>query len=213
MNGLKSYILTVILITLPILVLGGILWNTEPPPPVLQPVSPDVAAAEPEWWRGAEDAIVTIETFPDFECIACCETEAAVTQTVKFYPKITKVVYNHFPLSELGQKIAEGLEAAGEQGMFWELYDKVAVAMPRDVDSLKTCATAVGLDMAKFNEALDSGKFKEKVEQAKERAISRGVTESVIFVGGVPYHKYPPEVSDISGMIVEAKDKAAKGEQ
>ena len=216
-----SYVLGVALITLPLLAIGGVLWSMEPPPQVLQPEpsnpsnpsNPSSAAtiSEPEWWRGAADAIVTIDTFPDFECIACCETEVVATEAIKWYPKITKMVYHPFPLSELGQVIAEALEAAGEQGKFWELHDKVVQVMPRDLDALKACAAEAGLDMQKWDEALKSGKFKEKVKLALQKAIARGVTEATIFVNGKEYHKYPPDVGDISAMIVEAKDKIMTG--
>jgi hypothetical protein len=214
-NRGMSYVLSVVLITLPILVIGGVLWSTEPPPQVLQPEpsnpSSPAAVPEPEWWRGASDAIVIIDTFPDFECIACCETEGVVAEAIKWYPKISKMVYHHFPLSELGQVIAEALEAAGEQGKFWELHDKVVQVMPRDVDALKACAAEVGLDMQKLDEALNSGKFTEKVKLEKEQAIARGVTEATVFVNGLEYHKYPPDVGEISAMIVEAKDKIETG--
>jgi hypothetical protein len=212
------------LITLPLLAIGGVLWSMEPPPLVLQaepsnpsnpstPSNPSSAATvpEPEWWCGASDAIVIIDTFPDFECIACCETEGVAAQTMQFYAKITKMVYHPYPLSELGQVIAEALEAAGEQGKFWELHDKVVQVMPRDVDALKACAAEVGLDMQKLDEALNSGKFKEKVKLAKEKAIARGVTEATIFVNGREYHKYPPDVGDISAMIAEEMGKIRTG--
>jgi protein-disulfide isomerase len=219
-----SYILGVALITLPLLAIGGVLWSMEPPPLVLQsepsnlsnpsnPSNPSGAAtvSEPDWWRGAADAQIIIDTFPDFECIACCETEAVVPQTMHFYAKITKMVYHPYPLSELGQVIAEALEAAGEQGKFWELHDKVVQVMPRDVDALKACATEVGLDMPAFNQALDSGKFTEKVKLAKEKAIARGVDHATIFVNGSEYHKYPPDVGDISAMIAEEMGKIRTG--
>jgi hypothetical protein len=222
-----SYVLGVVLITLPLLAIGGVLWSTEPPPLVLQPESSNpsnpsnlsnpsnpsgtTAVPEPEWWRGASDAIVTIDTFPDFECIACCETEGVAADTMQYYTKITKMVYHPYAISELGQIIAEALEAAGEQGKFWELHDKVVQVMPRDIDALKACAAEVGLDMSAFNQALDSGKFKAKVELATQGAIDRGVDHATIFINGSEYHKYPPDVGEISAMIVEAKDKIGTG--
>jgi len=43
------------------------LWNSDPLSPVPQPVSSDGtyngAPAEPKWSRGAEDAVVAIDTF------------------------------------------------------------------------------------------------------------------------------------------------------
>jgi hypothetical protein len=46
-----------------------------------------------------------------------------------------------------------------------------------------------------------------KVVVAKEEAILQGVEHATIFVNGREYHKYPPQVGDISAMIAEELEK------
>jgi protein-disulfide isomerase len=112
-------------------------------------------------------------------------------------------------LAESRPIVSEALEAAGEQGKFWEFHDKLVLSMPRDVPGLKKLAAQMGLDVQMFDEALDSEKYNEKVELAKEKAISRGVTHSAIFINGKEYTEYPPTCDGICAII--AKELAKIG--
>jgi NhaA family Na+:H+ antiporter len=204
MANTKVYVLCVALITAAVLAIGGVLWSMEPPPLVLEPPA---EAPEPEWRRGATDAEITIDVYPDFDCPGCIETEGVVLEVLDFYPRYAEMVYHHYPLSEWGQLCAEALEAAGEQGKFWEFHDKLLLGLQHDIAGLKVCAEEVGLDVQAFGEALDSRKFMAKVVVAKEEAILQGVEHATIFVNGREYHKYPPQVGDISAMIAEELEK------
>jgi protein-disulfide isomerase len=79
-----------------------------------------------------------------------------------------RLVMRDFPLSqhENARKAAEAAEAAREQGKYWEY----AAVLFRNqsalgVDKLRQYATEVGLDRARFDAALDSGKFADKVQR------------------------------------------------
>ena len=130
-----------------------------------------------------------------------------VLQALDIYPGKVKMVYHHNPSSEFGQKIAEALEAADEQGKFWELHDKILQDVPDDISELKAYAAEIGLDTQRFNEALDSGVFREKVELAKEESISRGVNEVSVFINGKEYQQYPGTLSDLRAAIDEELKK------
>jgi len=79
-----------------------------------------------------------------------------------------RLVVRDFPLSQHADapKAAEAAEAAREQGKYWEY---IAVLFRNqsalEVNKLKQYATEVGLDRARFDAALDSSKFAEKVER------------------------------------------------
>jgi protein-disulfide isomerase len=56
--------------------------------------------------------------------------------------------------------------AANEQGKFWEYHDKLfANQQALDRPSLEKYAQEIGLNMDKFKSALDTGKFKERVDR------------------------------------------------
>ena len=191
----KKYVTIVALITVAVLAIGGILWNRDTGSLTTMPAS--------EWQRGTKDAAITIDMYPDFTCHICVEKEHLVLQAFDMYPENVRMVYHHYPFSEFGQKLAEALEAAGKQGKFWELHDRFIQDVPRNVSELKVCAEEIGLDMPKFEKALDIGKFSGKVELDKQRAVLHGVDHVSVYVNGKEYRHAPGTLSDLCAAIDE----------
>jgi len=79
-----------------------------------------------------------------------------------------RLVVRDFPLEMHAEarKAAEAAEAAREQGKYWDfaaiLFRNQSALKP---EQLKQYAQVIGLDRAKFDAALDTGKFAEKVER------------------------------------------------
>lgn|GEM_PF-1733065 len=122
-------------------------------------------------------------------------------QAVDRYAGKVRFEYHPFPYSELGFKIAEALEAAGEQGKFWELHRAVIESAPEDEPALKALAEKVGLDMGALNRALDEGTYHAVIEAAVKEAESKGIREVALFVNGKEYRKYPGRFEDLCAMI------------
>ena len=127
---------------------------------------------------GSGNAEVTIVEFSDFQCPFCrVFWSGAYQQIKKEYIDTGKVrfVYRDYPLSfhPAAQVSAEAAECAHEQGKFWEMHDKIFGEQAKQgtgtvtygVAELKTWASQIGLDSAKFNQCLDSGKYKSEVEK------------------------------------------------
>lgn len=76
---------------------------------------------------GSDSAKVKLVEFSDFQCPACKSAEPAIKQVLSAYPDNFQFIYRHFPLFQ--HKNARGAaylsEAAGEQGKFWEVHDKI----------------------------------------------------------------------------------------
>ena len=134
---------------------------------------------------GSEDAKVTIVEFSDFQCPACGAAHPVVKQVIKEYGDKIFFVYRHFPLLATHQyalKAAEAAEAAGEQGKFWEYHDILFANQDNlKTEDLKNYAKQIGLDVKKFNEALDSGKHKDKVLSDLDDGEKFGVTSTPTF--------------------------------
>lgn len=118
--------------------------------------------------KGNPKAVVTIVEFTDFECPSCARQHPVLERIVSEFGDRLKLVVRDFPLSQHAnaRKAAEAAEAAREQGKYWEY----AAVLFRNqsalgVDKLKQYATELGLDRAKFDAALDSGKFAEKIQR------------------------------------------------
>jgi Na+/H+ antiporter NhaA len=88
---------------------------------LIAPVDPDR-----DHIRGpADDALVTLVEYGDFECPYCGQAEPAVRELIKEYGEL-RFVFRHLPLTDVhphAQLAAEASEAAARQGKFWEMHD------------------------------------------------------------------------------------------
>ena len=118
--------------------------------------------------KGGANASVTIIEFTDFQCPSCAQQHPVLERLVSEFGNRVRLVVRDFPLSQHADapKAAEAAEAAREQGKYWEyvaLLFRNQSAL--DVNKLKQYATDLGLDRARFDAALDSRKFADKVER------------------------------------------------
>jgi protein-disulfide isomerase len=150
----------------------------KPTPPPAKPVrGPD----QTDHILGPSNAPVTLIEYSDFQCPFCRRHYQTVTQLLDMYKGKIRFVYRHFPLPELhpnAQKAAEASECAASLGgndMFWKMYDKIFTADDLTVTGLKKLAKDIGLDEAKFNDCLDSGKMASKVTSQADEGSTFGV--------------------------------------
>jgi protein-disulfide isomerase len=136
--------------------------------------------------RGNPDAPVKIVEYSDTECPFCKRFHPTLQQVMDEYGKSGKVawVYRHFPLDQLhskARKESEATECAAELGgndKFWAYLDRLMEVTPAnnglDPAELPKIAQYVGLDTAKFNECLSSGKYAKKIEEHVQNAVATG---------------------------------------
>ncbi len=144
----------------------------------MKPVSSD------DHIRGNPDAPVKIVEYSDTECPFCKRFHPTMQQVMSEYDGKVAWVYRHFPLDQLhskARKEAEATECAGELGGndgFWKYLDRLMEVTPAndglDPAELPKIAQYVGLDTAKFNECLSSGKYAEKIEAHVQDAVATG---------------------------------------
>jgi protein-disulfide isomerase len=182
-----------------------LLYNT-PEPPVL-PVSVDDDPA-----RGPANAPVTIVAFTDFQCPTCAITHPVLEAVTSEFGDRVRLVVRDFPLSRHkdARKAAEAANAANAQGKF---FDYIAILYKnqakQDVPSLKGYAAALGLDRAKFDAELDSGKYAAEVEKDVQDGDFYGVAGTpTIFINGVRLEVLSSEA--MRAAIQDALKKAGK---
>ncbi len=139
--------------------------------------------------KGPATAAVTIVEFSEFQCPFCSRALPTVDQILKEYPNDVRVVFKHNPLSfhKDAPLASEASYAAGEQGKFWEYHDVLFKNQKKlkraDLDGY---AEQLGLDMTKFKEALDSGKFKKEIQKDQALANKIGARGTPnFFVNGI----------------------------
>jgi|TARA_Y100000310_G_scaffold63585_1_gene59026 protein-disulfide isomerase len=148
---------------------------------------------------GNPDADIVIVEFSDLECPFCSGFHNTMHRIIDEYGKDGSVawVYRHFPLTQLHPKAtteAEASECAAELGgnqAFWDYIDRIFEITPGnnglDLDILPVVAEEIGLDRAKFEECLSSGRHRESVNEDLQEAFAvggRGTPYSIAIVGG-----------------------------
>lgn len=136
---------------------------------------------------GNAGAAVTIVSFTDYQCPSCAEIHPVLEQLVKENTNV-RLVARDFPLEQHPEafKAAEAAEAAREQGKYWE-YVQLLMRNQSSlaVEKLKSYAADLGLDRARFDAALDSGKFAETVRLDVEDGFKLGLKGTPsLFVNG-----------------------------
>jgi protein-disulfide isomerase len=138
--------------------------------------------------KGPASARVTLVAFSDFQCPFCSRAVPTVRQLETDYPGKLRIAFKQFPLPfhDHAHLAAEAALAANAQGKFWQYHDKLfANQQALDRPALEKYAEELGLDMAKFRAALDSGKYKDKVDaEAKEGAAVGATGTPTFFING-----------------------------
>ncbi|HEX8355171.1 MAG TPA: thioredoxin domain-containing protein [Pyrinomonadaceae bacterium] len=155
---------------------------TPPPQPVFQVATDDQPA------KGNPNAVVTVVEFTDYQCPTCAAAQPVLERLLTEYGDRLRLVVRDFPLEMHAEarKAAEAAEAAREQGKYWDfaniLFRNQSALKP---EQLKQYAQVLGLDRTKFDAALDSGKFSDKVERDILDGQRFGITGTpTFFVNG-----------------------------
>lgn len=154
-----------------------------------RPVRPEKISINGRPIRGNENARVVVVEFSDYQCPYCgLFFRDTMPQLDKEYIQAGKIkyVFNNLPIAEIHPaafKAAQAVECAGEQGKFWELHDRLfsnqRALSPSDLTSQ---AKAIGLDMTKFNQCLESEKAASAIRTGLQEAASLGIQGTPAFV-------------------------------
>lgn len=154
----------------------------------LEPPRTEVTIAEHDPARGPKDAPITIIEFSEYQCPFCARVTPTLKGLEQKYGGKVRIVYKDFPLQNHAQapKAAEAAHCAGDQGKYWELHDRMfANQQQLQVPQLKQHAAAIGLDQAKFDQCLDSGKHAAIVQEDVAYGNQMGVSSTpTLYING-----------------------------
>ncbi len=150
---------------LALVLFAAVFWNITRPK--AQPLEEARLAFNPT--LGSDSPKVIITEYADFGCSACraWHNSGIREQILAEYGDAVQFVWKDFPVITVqSPKAAEAGQCALDQGKFWEYHDALFANAPAlRVSDLKHYAAQVGLDTEKFNQCLDSGQNRAKVEQ------------------------------------------------
>lgn len=140
---------------------------------------------------------ITLVEFGDYQCPACASAHPNVKRLLEEYDGKITFYFRNFPLTNIHNQATIGAlaaEAAGDQGKFWEMHDKL-YEVQRDwstqtdpTEKLVSYATELGLDTEKFKKALADKQFQPVITQDTNDANTLNVQGTPsFFFNGVRY--------------------------
>ena len=148
--------------------------------------------------RGPENAPLTLVEFGDYQCPSCGAYHPLVKEILNRYPQQLRLEFHHFPLVTIHPNTmlaSQAVEAAGEQGKYWEMHDAVFehqmewAGSPNAEPVFITLASGLGLDINKFMQSLRSPEVQTRILKDVERGQDAKV-EAVptFFINGEQVH-------------------------
>jgi Na+/H+ antiporter NhaA len=142
--------------------------------------------------RGPAKAPVTVVEYGDFECPYCGEAELGIREILADYGEV-RYVWRHLPLTDVhphAQLAAEGSEAAGAQGKFWEMHDQLLEHQGAlNADDLIGYARELGLDANRFARDLANDAGAARIDEDIDSADLSGVSGTpTFFINGKRHH-------------------------
>lgn len=146
-------------------------------------------------WGNAESKVVLIE-YGDYQCPGCASAYGTIKQATANYEDDMAFVFRNFPLTSIhpnARAAAAAAEAAGLQGKYWEMHDKLYPAQ-NDWSMLDTTqrttvfegyANEIGLDLEKFRTDMTSRNVSQKINFDLALGKEHGVSSTpTIFLNG-----------------------------
>jgi Na+/H+ antiporter NhaA len=162
--------------------------------------------------RGPESAPVTLVEYGDYECTYCGQAEIVIRELLDEFGDELRYVWRHLPLNDVHpntQLAAEASEAAGAQGAFWPMHDKLLAAQdelsPRD---LRRHAEELGLDVERFWDELRRREYAERVADDVASADESGVAGTPSFFINGRRHRGAYDVATLSAAVRAARARA-----
>jgi protein-disulfide isomerase len=139
-------------------------------------------------FRGTADAPVIIALFTDFQCPYCARILPLLNQVLEKYQGKVKLAFKNFPLNnhQFARKAAAAALAAGKQGKFWELHDRLFQNYNRLNDQVvQEQAKELGLDLQKFDKDMADPQIMQVINQDLQDGAKAGVRGTpTLFVNG-----------------------------
>ena len=161
-------------------------------------IQPSDTAGFRGYVKGSESAPVEITEYADYQC-PFCQTFATL-QMPTIEERLIRTGrlrwrYRDFPLQqhEFARLAAHSAACADEQGKYWEQHDRIYEGQGEwstgDADDrFRDYARTIGLDLARYDQCMRSGKYAGRIQASVEEGAKAGVSSTpTLLVGGRLY--------------------------
>ncbi len=161
--------------------------------------------------RGPARALVTIIEYGDFECPYCGQAEPVIRDLLAGHGDV-RYVWRHLPLNDVhphAQIAAEAVEAAADQGAFWEMYDLLLRRQDHLLMSdLIRYAGDLGLDSGRFSEHIRKRTGAARIAEDVDSADLSGVSGTPTFFINGRRHYGSYDIAALTAAVRAAKAAA-----
>lgn len=100
------------------------------------------------------------------------------------YPTQVRLAIKDFPLDihKDARKAAEAAQCAAGQQRFWDFHDKLFSSNALSLSDLKSFAKELGLNTQAFDQCLEEGKYRARVEKDLAEGQRMGITGTPTFL-------------------------------
>lgn len=158
--------------------------------------------------RGGSQARVTLVEYGDYQCPFCAAANPVVHQLEAGIGPALRIVFRHFPLTEVhpfARTAAEAAEYAGEHGQFWEMHDAIFANQSRlSVTLLFAMAGTLNLSQIGLRDSLARRAHADKIAADFIGGVRSGVNGTPCFFINGRRHEGLPSLAELSGAIATA---------
>ena len=164
--------------------------------------------------RGSEQAPVTLVEYGDYECPYCGQAEVVIRELLDSFGDELRYVWRHLPLNDVhpyAQMAAEAAEAAGAQGAFWEMNDRLLGHQDHLTPSdLRQHAAELGLDVERFWDELRRREYTSRVADDVATADASGVAGTPGFFINGRRHQGAYDIDTLTAAVRSARARATQ---
>jgi cyclophilin family peptidyl-prolyl cis-trans isomerase/protein-disulfide isomerase len=162
--------------------------------------------------RGAEDPIVTLTTYTDYQDFMSALFEKEAIRLLETHPGELRIVTRVFPFMSIHDKAAlaaQAAEAAAAQGKFWEMHELLFAQQqnwmtlsPEDFEQwLSAQATTLGMNVDQFEADLKREEIVTRVQQAWEAGQTIGMKGTPLLLINGQIYTGPLDFNSLNDII------------
>jgi protein-disulfide isomerase/uncharacterized membrane protein len=179
-------------------------WSFQPPP--LRADIPKGITADGHPWIGAQDPVLEINEFADYQCFQCKKMHFFLRRLVNENPEKIRIVHRHYPMDHKFNPIVKEPFHAGSGKMsllaiyatsknkFWEINDLLySHAGQKQPLSIKDLADEAGLDANEMVRAITDQTVRHRLQHDIVAGIKLGISgtpayliEGELYLGQIP---------------------------
>lgn len=174
----------------------------------------NLAEVPDEWGKGNPDGKLRLVEFGDYQCGACGFYHPIVEEIMEEFGDQVYFVYRHFPLVNVHQfavSAASAAEAAGRQGKFWEMHDKImrnqqSWSRGMATSAFLAYARELGLNDVQFQQDLRNSDIRAKIERDFNTALELNINSVPTFFFNGEYMPTPRTAEAFRAKVMEYLD-------